>query len=72
MDITINLPDAVGREVENLPNKHEFLVGVVKRGLQERWLDEQTMISLKQADSGEFAAENDVKAFFEKWSDNAG
>jgi hypothetical protein len=72
MDITIHLPDAIGHELENLPNKDEFVLGVVKRGLKERWLDEQTAISIKQADKGEFADEKDVKAFFDKWSNNAG
>lgn len=70
MNITITLADDLGKQVERLPNRDGFLLEVVRRGLKERWLDEQTEISLQQADRGDYADEKEVQAFFDKWSNN--
>ncbi|MEO5330293.1 MAG: hypothetical protein H7829_18870 [Magnetococcus sp. THC-1_WYH] len=70
MNITINLPDDLGKEVESLSNRDAFLLGVVRSGLKKHWLDEQTKISLQQADSGDYADEREVQAFFAKWGSN--
>ena len=67
MDITIRLPDEVGKQVANLPNRDEFLEDAVKQALEDRLLAEDIASSIQEADRGEYADDVEVKAFFDKW-----
>ena len=69
MDIIVSFPDNLGKEISQLPDHNDLIVDATQQALRKRWLDKQAATSLKQADNGEYADENEVKAFFDQWSD---
>ncbi len=69
MDIIVRFPDNLGKEISQMPDHNDLIVHATQKALQERWLNDQTAKSLKQADNGEYADEAEVKRFLDKWSD---
>ncbi|MBF0448190.1 MAG: hypothetical protein HQL67_08330 [Magnetococcales bacterium] len=50
-----------------VPNRDEFLEDAVKQALEDRLLAEDIALSIQEADRGEYADDEEVKAFFDKW-----
>lgn len=69
MDITLQFPDNLEEQISKLKDPKSFIITATKKALFEQWKDDKTMKALKRADLGEYANDNEVKEFFEKWSD---
>lgn len=70
VDMVIQFPDELGQELKERADANAFVVHATQKAMLERWQDEQTEISLAQADAGEFASDEEVEAFFNKWIPN--
>lgn len=67
VEMTFNFPDKLGQEIQAQPNSNEFVVKAAQKALLEEWQDEEVRKGLIEADNGEFASDQEVKAFFDKW-----
>ncbi len=60
MDITVQFLDEIEKQLAQFPDGKIFIVHATERALRKRWLDEQTAVSIRQADNGEYADEKEV------------
>ena len=70
MEMTFKVPDKLGQELQQRADVDDFVAKALDKALLEEWQDEQTEISIAQADRGEFASDEEVEAFFNKWKAN--
>ena len=67
MDLTIRIPEELGRRIKEQPDLNDFMVKAAQAALEERGLAQRLAKSAAQADRGEYADPKKLEAFFDKW-----
>ena len=70
VDMVIQFPDELGQELKEQANANAFVVHATKKAMLEQWQDEEVRKGIAEADAGEFASDEEVEAFFTKWTPN--
>ena len=71
MDLTIHVPDKLGRKIKEQSDPSGFMVKAAQVAFEDQMIAQRLARSQEQSERGEDATE-EVEAFFAKWDDNAG
>ena len=68
MELTFNFPNEVAQEIKEQPNSNEFVVKSIQKSLYEKWKAEEIRQGIAEIEEGDFASDEEVEAFFNKWA----
>lgn len=71
MDLTIYMPEELGRKIKEQPDPNGFMVKAVQSAFEDQMIAQRLARSQEQSERGEDATE-EVEVFFAQWDDNAG
>jgi len=72
MEITLQIPKSLEKDLENIPDRQNFVVGAVQERLErdkaehEAWMAREIKDSLDEAERGEWVSHEKMKEFFRK------
>ena len=72
VDLVIQFPDSVGQRLRRRSDANDFVVKATQAALEKQMLAQELAESAAQADRGEYADEEELKKFFDKWNADEG
>ena len=69
MELVIQIPDELGKQINSQPDPNEFLVKAAQAALEDQMIAKRLAKSSEQGRRGEYATD-EVNAFFAQWSDH--
>ena len=67
MEMTFQLPDELGREIQDQADSNAFMIQAAEKALLEEWQDEEVRKGLAEADAGELVDHEEVEKQLAKY-----
>ena len=70
MEMTFNFPNELGQEIQKQSDSNRFVIQSIQKALYEQWKAEEIKQGVAEIEAGDFASDEKVEAFFNKWTSN--